>query len=167
MPLRSRPVRRPPPRLSTADERAGTGLSLNRLDGAQHTRILWWEEPADRDEQKAGIQPFASVVLHERIACLVKAMRAHVSVNLIAHAAPPIERHRAARGLCELDRAVEGGPGGDLGIRGVLSLRANLPDALVRLAPALLHDLDDSREIDSGRLDGTAAFRQTVLPRSV
>ena len=47
-----------------------------------------------------------------------------------------------AGALCELDRPVEGGPGGDLGIGEVLRLTANFPDPLIRVAPATLHDLD-------------------------
>ena len=98
------------------------------------------QEADQRDHQQAGVELVRPVVLGEGPLLGVEAL-SQTSAWISSRSA----RHRStgpsSRTLHRLDGAVEGHPGHDLGVGEVPPRAADLPDAVVGLAPAVLQEV--------------------------
>ena len=119
------------------DQAVDDQVALDRLDRPAHARVRRGQEADERDEQEARVQLLRRVRLHERPELLVEAVRADVGVDLVAQGAPALHRPVQRVLLDRAHGAVERDPRHDLRVDEVPPLAADLPDALVRLAPDL------------------------------
>src|SRR5207244_3580041 len=105
------------------------------------------QEPHERNEQDRGVQRLRLVVLGED-APLVDTVFADVVVDLLGPRSPALHGIAVLAQLCEARAAVRRHPAHELRRGEVLGLATYLPDAPVRLAPALesgLHLLYEDR----------------------
>ncbi len=121
-------------------------LTLDRLDRPDHARIRRRQEPGVGDHEKARIERAGAVVLGERVLVRVVALLVDLLADVVPHAAPRVDRtFELGPILHGPHRPVHGDPGHDLGVREVAARAAHLPEAVVRLAPAVLQELDQLR----------------------
>ena len=132
-----------PRRVDSGDEAVVHELALDRLDGAEHPRVVGGQEADERDHQQAGVESLRAVGLHEGVALGVEAAarrpRAWISSRIARQRVDgPVEPEPLDR----LDRAVERDPGHHLRVGEVPARAAHLPDALVGLVPGRLEELE-------------------------
>ena len=100
------------------------------------------QEPDERQEQHARIEPVRVVRLCERLLLLAPAPLEHLRRDLVPDRAPAFDRSLAAELLDVAHGAVERDPRHHLRVREVTLGPAYLPDARVRSSPARLEPLD-------------------------
>ncbi len=67
---------------------------LDRLDRAEHPRVVAREEADRRDHQQGGVDRVGVVGLRERAALLVVPLGQHLRAHLVAQVAPLVDRTR-------------------------------------------------------------------------
>src|SRR5215469_3752789 len=112
-------------------------LAFDGLDGCNHTSVRCWQEADERDEQETRIQCSRTITLHKRAHTGIKSVLADIFVNLVAQAAPVIERSSQFEALKIFDSAIHSHPRHHFRVRELLSPSTNLPDAVIRLHPNL------------------------------
>src|SRR5262245_53617839 len=102
-------------------------MALDRRNGAAHPDIVRRQESDQWDQQQARIEFLRSVALHEAVPFGVEAVPAYVVVDAPTQRSPSSNRPREAELFAAADRAVDGDPGHDLGIREMPRRPAHLP----------------------------------------
>src|SRR5262249_40349522 len=85
-------------------------LALERLDGADNTRIGRRKESGQRYEQKTGVQSRAAVVLREGVELSVEPVAAHLLEDGSAGLAKVVDRLVETVLFRISDRPIDGGP---------------------------------------------------------
>src|SRR5829696_8377610 len=134
------------------DEAVDHQLALDGRHRGLDPRVAGGQEPDQRDLEQAGVQVVGPVELDEGVALGVVALPAHLVVELAADRPPAVDRALVAAQLDRLDGPVERHPGHHLGVGEVPPGPADLPDALVRLAPLRLQELEQGLLEVPGRL---------------
>ncbi|MNV51945.1 hypothetical protein D3C71_1440120 [compost metagenome] len=110
-------------------------LTFNGLHGARHARIVRRQEPHLRNQQQAGVQRRAAVVLHKGIAFCVVAVSTDVVADLVGKRAPALHRPFQAEALAGLHGAVQRHPAHQPGMRERAGRPTHFPDAVIGLPP--------------------------------
>src|SRR5262249_56340291 len=90
-------------------------------DRAGRARVAGRQESDRGNEQGAGIELVRSIGLDERAESRIERLLAHFIADLVADAAPPVERALEAERFPAFDRAIESDPRHDLGIGEMLA----------------------------------------------
>ncbi len=99
------------------------------------------QETHQGNHQQAGVELVGPVVLGERALFRVEALGRDLGVDLLAKGAPLVDGALRAAILHRLDGPVHCHPGHHLGVGEVALGAPDLPDAVVRFAPAVLQEV--------------------------
>ncbi len=111
-------------------------LTLRRLDGGEHPRVVGRQEADAGDQQAGRVQAVTAEYLGERSDLSVPTVREYRRADLLA-GSPPLRRLAVrAEQRRHLDGTVQRHPAHQLGVQIVTRLAAHLPDALIGLLPA-------------------------------
>ena len=79
------------------DEAVARQVALDRVDRADHARVVRRQEPDERDQQRRRVELVGAVGLRERVELDVERLAAHLLVDLVPHPAPALDRARRGR----------------------------------------------------------------------
>src|SRR5215470_19888709 len=106
-------------------------ITLDRCNRAAHAGIVRRQETYKRDHQKAGIQLFSSVELHEGIALCIESLTAYFIVNGRAEFAPALYRSLQTEALDRFDGTIHGHPCHHFRMGEMAARAAHLPYSFV------------------------------------
>src|SRR6266545_2670658 len=142
------------------DEAVIDEVAADRVDRAAHARVARGEKADERNHEQARVERVRAVVLRERAEALVVAVTDHVRRDLVAHATPAVGVSLETLLLHRAHGAVERDPGHHLRVDEVALLAADLPDAVVGLAPARRATLPPPRGSRPTRAQAGSASRR-------
>src|SRR5690606_28101121 len=117
-------------------------VRADRLDGAEHPRVVGRQETHPRDEQQGRVELARAVGLGEGVPLGVDALLAPLPVHLVAQLAPAVEVAVEPRVVLQgAHRPVGGHPHHDLRVHEVAPPAAHFPQSLVRLLPHRAQEL--------------------------
>ncbi len=95
------------------DMRGMRQFLLNAIQRLEHARVGRGREAGQRDQQRAGVNGVATIILHEALLFLAPALVHDLLEDGIAHLAPLLQGSRHSLALHRADGAFEGHPAHD------------------------------------------------------
>src|SRR5438132_5799881 len=142
------------------DMRVMRQFLLNAIQRLEHARVSWGREAGQRDQQRAGVNGVAAIILHEALLLLAPALVHDLLVDGIAHLAPLLQGSRQPLALHRADGPIEGHPAHDPRVQEGPVASTHLPDALVRRLPVLAQPLHDATDLFPSAVVETSVLEQ-------
>ena len=119
----------------------------NRLDRAEHPRIVWLEKTDARDVQQTGIELVTAENRDETLQLLTEPLLHDDTVDFLFSASPRIDAIARNEFLVDQPQsAVKRYPGHDFAVDVMRSLGSFLPDSVVRFRPLLRNSIGHAHE---------------------
>src|SRR5438094_4376753 len=142
------------------DMRGMRQFLLNAIQRLEHARVGWGREAGQRDQQRAGVNGVAAIILHEALLLLAPALVHDLLVDSIAHLAPLLQGSRHPLALHRADGALEGYPAHDPRVQEGPVSSTHLPDALVRRLPVPAQPPPDATDLFPSAVVETSVLEQ-------